>query len=289
MKKLVNFGLTADDFHVRLGDRKLWTEFLWASGVAEEAIPTVLGIADKVEREDHGKTMVALEKVGGDGRKIFDGMMALKDIRSAGALADFFAPMGGGDGRLEELSILLARLNAMGLADFITVDFGIVRGLAYYTGFVFEIFERRGQSRALAGGGRYDNLVQKLGYGDLPAVGFAMGDVTLGNLLAEKNLRPKFSGGPVCFLVYTPRTEAVAMPLALELRRRGISTDYCLAAASFSKQMRAAAQAKAAHALIVGEEEAAIGGVRVKHMATGNERTVAASEVTEALGGVGHG
>jgi histidyl-tRNA synthetase len=291
VQTLVSFGLTADDFHVRLGDRKLWTLFLESNGVAEEAIPSVLGMVDKIEREGQTNTMANLGTIGGvDGKKVLDGLMILREIRSIGGLVEFFNSSGWrGDGRLEELSTMLTRLDSMGLADFITVDLGIVRGLAYYTGFVFEIFERHGKSRALAGGGRYDNLVKKLGYGDLPAVGFAMGDVTLGNLLAEKNLLPKFSKIPACFILYSPRTEAIAMRLAMELRRRKIPTEYCLAATGFSKQMKVAARAKATSVLIVGEEEAAANGVRVKNMATGEERIVAVADVVGMVVGDFHG
>ena len=87
-----------------------------------------------------------------------------------------------------ELRVILDNIAARGLADFVKVDYGVIRGLAYYTGPVFEAFDRKGDLRALAGGGRYNDLIKKLGYADLPAVGFAIGDVTTGLLLEQPKL-----------------------------------------------------------------------------------------------------
>ena len=100
------------------------------------------------------------------------------------------------EARLEEWRFLLKALESSGAAEFVEIDLGIVRGLAYYTGFVFEAFEASGEGRALAGGGRYDDLVGKLGSQPMPAVGFAMGDVTLGDLLEKKGLLEEAECGP---------------------------------------------------------------------------------------------
>ena len=84
----------------------------------------------------------------------------------------------------------LAHLDALGVRDWVDVDLSIVRGLAYYTGVVFELFDARGELRAICGGGRYDNLLKDLGGVDLPALGFGMGDVVLGELLKDRGLMP---------------------------------------------------------------------------------------------------
>jgi histidyl-tRNA synthetase len=276
---LKSFGLTKDDFHVRLSDRKLWTLFIQSHGIGEHDIPLVLAIIDKMEREDNATTIANLEKIENiNGEKMFSDILAIRDIRSLGDMVRFFenvqSASTGMESRVKEFSALLARIGYFGIGDFVTVDFSIVRGLAYYTGFVFEIFERSGQSRALAGGGRYDNLMKKLGYGDLPAVGFAIGDVTLGNLLKEKNLVPKFSKNIHCFLVYSQQTEALAMWQSFAMRGKNINVEYCLRPINFSKQVSTAAQTGAKYTVIFGDDEVRSGRVNIKNMATGNETQV---------------
>ncbi|MCH2613890.1 MAG: ATP phosphoribosyltransferase regulatory subunit, partial [Opitutales bacterium] len=94
--------------------------------------------------------------------------------------------------RIQDWCDLLAGLEAMGVAQFVEMLMSIVRGVAYYTGFVFEAFDRAKENRAIAGGGRYDGLVKKMGGPDMPAVGFGMGDVVLADVLNERSLQPKF-------------------------------------------------------------------------------------------------
>ena len=186
-QSLQSFGLNDSDFKVRLSDRDLWLLMLAAEGLDEAGSATVLGIIDKMERTDRTKTIEKLALMLGDQAEDFLGR-----IEEAIAIHDFDTlriyienlPLEGdlaaqAKTRIEEWSQLLRDLSASGVGDFIQIDLGIVRGLAYYTGFVFEAFEASGEGRALAGGGRYDALVKKLGGPDMPAVGFAMGDVTL--------------------------------------------------------------------------------------------------------------
>ena len=110
----------------------------------------------------------------------------------------------------------------MGLGDFVEVDLAIVRGLAYYTGIVFELFDRKGELRAICGGGRYDRLLELVGGEPLPAVGFGMGDVVLGELLAERGLVPPYRRAVDYFLVVIGEEQrAQALGLAHELRERG--------------------------------------------------------------------
>ena len=135
---------------------------------------------------------------------------------------------------------------------------GIVRGLAYYTGFVFEAFEASGEGRALAGGGRYDALVKKLGGPEMPAVGFAMGDVTLADLLESKGLLPKASQSPqIVMVIGGAEARPVAMRDAASLRSRGYVVDYPLKEQGFGKQFKSANQSGARLALIYGSDKAA--------------------------------
>jgi histidyl-tRNA synthetase len=150
---------------------------------------------------------------GVNDQKMLDSFSKSKSICSIGDMENFFRKLQNDriDERISEFFQLFFRIEAFGSYDFVTIDFDIVRGLAYYTGFVFDIFACNGQSHALAGGGRYDNLVKKRGYTDLSAIGFAIGDVILGNLLNETNLTPKFSEKVYRFIVFSERTEALAL------------------------------------------------------------------------------
>ncbi|MDQ3119814.1 MAG: ATP phosphoribosyltransferase regulatory subunit, partial [Verrucomicrobiota bacterium] len=158
------FGLTAQDVVVRISDREFWLDFFRAQNLPQERWQEVLEVIDKSEREPREKTA---EQLGQLARPVFE-------------ILD-------GGGRSEKLQRLVEGLQQRGLAEFVRVDLRIVRGLAYYTGVVFEAFDCHGKLRAIAGGGRYDNLIHQLsdGAASLPAGGFAMGDVVLGELLRE--------------------------------------------------------------------------------------------------------
>ena len=157
----------------------------------------------------------------------------------------------------------------MGLERFIAVDLGVVRGLAYYTGFVFEAFDRKGDLRALAGGGRYNDLVKKLGGPELPAVGFAIGDVTTGILLEERGLMPPLVSAPdVCVAYDGADGRRAAFPDIQALRAAGFRVEYSLRELAFGKQLKAALDSGAKLALLYGGDELARGVVN------GRRRTV---------------
>src|SRR6266446_931680 len=161
---LRTFGFTAEEVVVRISDREFWTDFLRSKNVPEEKWEELLQAIDKSEREPREKTAARLGPLAEPVFKVLDG-----------------------EGKSEKLERLLAALSDRGLAEFVRIDLGIVRGLAYYSGVVFEAFDRGGKLRALAGGGRYDNLIQQLSDGavSLPAISFAMGDVVLSELIDE--------------------------------------------------------------------------------------------------------
>jgi histidyl-tRNA synthetase len=166
----------------------------------------------------------------------------------------------------------LRNLKASGVGDFIKIDLGIVRGLAYYTGFVFEAFEASGEGRALAGGGRYDSLVKKLGGPDMPAVGFAMGDVTLVDLLESKSLMPKYIQSPEFIAIIGGEDERdVALADAAQLRAVGYQIEYPFKNQGFAKQFKSANQSGARFALIYGSEELERGVVKVRDLSKGSE------------------
>jgi len=261
------FGFRANDFVVRISDREFWTELLKVEGVSPERWEEVLQTIDKSEREPRPKTR---ERLGGLAGPVFE-------ILEKG-------------GESAKLNAIMGNLRARGLSDFATVDVGIVRGLAYYTGVVFEVFDRAGKFRAIAGGGRYDQLIAQLSNDSvsLPALGFATGDVVLGemihdNVVALRELE-SFVGSDRNIDIYAViakeerRTSAIC--LIQQLRDSGYRVDYPLAPAKVPRQFQAAEQLGARTAILFGDEWPS---VAVKSLASGGQQLVPHEELITHL------
>jgi histidyl-tRNA synthetase len=174
----------------------------------------------------------------------------------------------------------------MGLGGFVQVDLGVVRGLAYYTGFVFEAYDRKGELRALAGGGRYDDLVGKMGGSPLPAVGFAIGEMTFGLLLEQRGLSPAVAHAPDIYCVIGGEAERrAAFADIRRLRSGGYKVDYPMREVAFGKQFKAAADSGARIALIYGSDELARGVVKLRDLGDRSEREFPSSEIESAVRG----
>ena len=166
-------------------------------------------------------------------------------------------------------------LAAMGLEDYVSVDLRIVRGLAYYTGIVFELFDRKGELRAICGGGRYDRLLELVGGEPLPAVGFGMGDVVLGELLKQRNLTSEYRRAVDYFVVpVTPRERAMALRVASGLRAKGHSALYPLKPQSVRRQLKSAGSEGARWVVVLGPDEVGRGEAVVRDMESGSEDVV---------------
>jgi histidyl-tRNA synthetase len=185
----------------------------------------------------------------------------------------------------EHLNDALSRLEAMGLGELVEVDFRIVRGLAYYTGIVFELFDAGKQLRAICGGGRYDTLMKDIGGVDLPCVGFGMGDVVLGELLREHRPLPA-AVSLAAFLVAVGGDDLpTVLKLAHELRDQGVAVEYALKLQALRKQLELAAARGAPRAVIIGPEERESGIAVVKDLVHGSETKVPLGALVNALGG----
>ena len=267
------FGLSEKDFVVRLSSRAAWQGFFAANARrADGAALTAddeyefFQIVDKAERAPAEKTHAALEKFG------MTGDVLLAFMRSREPSADI-AP-------------ILADLNARGLGAFVEVDYAIVRGLAYYTGVVFEVFDRGKVERALSGGGRYDRLLSLMSDGkvDLPALGFGMGDVVLLNLLDEiPAAKAKMDawcaaqhGCDLFVVVAKEELRPQALALVQELRDVGKRVDFSLAPAKVGKQFQAAENLGARLAVVVGDEWPRL---KVKTLVTREEREFSKDEL----------
>jgi histidyl-tRNA synthetase len=268
---LRGFGLGASDFVVRLSDRDAWMQFAAVRGVTEERLPDFLAVVDKLERAPESETERKLGELG----------VSLADVRAF--IADPSA-------EAQKLTGIIANLRARGLADYVEVDLTIVRGLAYYTGVVFEVFDRSGRERALAGGGRYDRLLEVMSDGkvQMPALGFGMGDVVLANLIQDtpvaREKRDAWLSARAAVDVYVvvaaeeKRGEALAA--VQRLREAGWRVEYGFGAAKVGKQFQAAEAAGARFAVVVGEEWPQL---KLKRLATREERLLDAAELLEAL------
>ena len=261
------FGFTKDDFVVHISDREFWTEFLRSKNIGVERWQEILEIIDKSEREPAEKTK---EKLGALAEPVF------KILQEPG--------------KSERLSELVDGLQARGLDQFVEVDVRIVRGLAYYTGVVFEIFDRAGKLRAIAGGGRYDNLIAQLSdkAASLPALGFAMGDVVLGELIREHGgARDQMetavrSDPPIEIYAVIAKEErrGDALRQIQELRDRGYRIDFPLTPSKVPKQFQAAEQAGARIALLFGDEWP---NVAVKNLASGEQQLVEQEDLLSCI------
>jgi histidyl-tRNA synthetase len=283
---LAGFGLTKHDFYVRLSDRDLWFFYLEALGFNDAQARGILGAIDRYEKmgDDAFKGYTEAHGVLEVERK--EKILSFLKIQSLGELETAMMPYQSEklSARLSDWRKVLAGISAMGLGEFITVDLGVVRGLAYYTGFVFEAFDRKGDLRALAGGGRYNDLVKKLGGPDLPAVGFAIGDVTTGLLLEQRGLASTYVNAPDVYVVIGGEAERKAAFTDIQaLRAAGFRVDYPFKELAFGKQFKAAAESGAKLALIYGGDELAKGVVKIRNMTDRNEREVPRVETLAAV------
>jgi len=173
----------------------------------------------------------------------------------------------------------------MGLDDFIRIDMGIVRGLAYYTGFVFEIFQTSGEGRAIAGGGRYDSLIEKLCGVAMPAVGLAFGDYTFLDMLEDNKLKPTIISKPEAYCVFSGEdSRKAALHDAHQLRKAGHCIEYTFKTdIGFSKQLKSAGQAGARLALIYGDDELAKGVIKVRDLDSRKETDVPRKQILKAF------
>jgi histidyl-tRNA synthetase len=252
------FGFTEKDFVVRISDREFWTDFLREKDVPTDRWDEFLQAIDKFGREPREKTA---EKLGDLAEPVF------ATLKSGG--------------KSQKLSKLLDALRGRGLADFVAIDIGIVRGLAYYTGIVFEVFDRAGKFRAIAGGGRYDNLIAQLSDGavSMPALGFAMGDVVLGELIneipqAREAMQKAITNDrkiDIYIVIAKEERRSDALRQIQQLRDRGYRVDYPLTSEKVGKQFQTAEQLGARVAVLFGDEWPQL---KVKNMATGEQQLV---------------
>lgn len=275
------FGLTAEDVVVRISDRRVIAARLIELGAAESRIPAILSAIDRIDKQAEMETLKGLREAG----LAEEAARIVLDLTTSDPQLDAFTSGAVATGAETEkaaagLRRVIERLAAIGLGEFVQFDPLLVRGLAYYTGTVFEIWDRSGDLRAICGGGRYDDLLAALGGPDLPALGFGMGDVVLGELLAARGLLPEEKPAIQDFVVcVTPEERPLGLRAAHALRDAGRRVAYDLTERSVGRQFKAANQVGAERAIVIGPDEAAEGAAMVRDLRTGDETRVPLEEL----------
>ena len=277
---LVNFfegvGLTADDLVIKISSRKVLEEVLGSLGISGDAFAATCIVVDKMGKlpEDVVAAQLAEQGLGADAVATIQSTLGVDNLDSLAAA------LGGDSAAVSELAGLFDLIDAYGIADWVAFDASVVRGLAYYTGPVFEAHDRAGQLRAICGGGRYDRLLSSLGGNDMPATGFGFGDMVIMELLMDKGLVPDLpSGNEDIVIAISEDLHSAAMLVASKLRASGRSVDLVLEDKRMKWAFRHAERTGAQRLVMLMPEEWAAGNVRIKDLETSEETDVAVGDL----------
>jgi histidyl-tRNA synthetase len=277
-------GLGADDVVARVNDRRVVQGVLEALDVRSDSVAAVYAAIDKfrkVSRETYAELLATAGVPAGAASELTglsSGEIDLLDWCDRRLPAGAFRDAAGSLARYREL------LAEAGLADFVRVDFSIVRGLAYYTGIVFELYDRKGKERAVCGGGRYDHLIESLGGPKLEALGFGMGDVVLSLMLEERGLFPAMpSRIDVAVIPVGRELASAARKVTAALRREGLSVETPFSPAGVGKDLKAASREGARYAIIIGPDEWSERSANLKDLREGTEERVPIDRLAENI------
>ncbi|MBL7141461.1 MAG: histidine--tRNA ligase [Planctomycetes bacterium] len=276
---LAETGLRPDDVEVRLSDRRLLGALVRHLGIADALVPQVFAVLDKrgkvpPEALEEMLTQAGLAPAQRDGLARILTWQGLADIEGHERATPEVACA------IEGLERLLGYLEAYGVSEWCRFDIGIVRGLAYYTGPVWEVHDRKGEFRAVFGGGRYDRLLEDLGGKPMAACGFGCGDAVLGLLLQERGLKPAPDPAAEYFVASAGKANLLDVLAAVRhLRQRGLAAAFDPKGGSLKRQMKKAADAGARFVVIAGDAFAETRQVTLRDMGTGDQHDVALDDL----------
>jgi histidyl-tRNA synthetase len=280
-------GLNAEEIEVRINSRSLMAALLEAIGIPAERHAAVYAVTDK-----RGKIPAdALQEMYRELKLGEEPLARLLEVLTCESLEDLgrvtaAMKLQSHQAALTELEDVFRYLDALGKKAYLKFDIGIVRGLAYYTGPVFEIYDRASKLRALCGGGRYDRLLETMGGQAMPAVGFGMGDVVLSELLADLKKLPTLQSGTDFVIVPLEEERVVdALRITGMLRQQGRSAEATAKAGNLGKAFKKANESGAKVVVLVGGREWEQGSVRVKDLQSGTERDLAIDGLVSQLTG----
>jgi histidyl-tRNA synthetase len=264
-------GLTEEDLVIRMSSRKVLEEVLGSLGITGDTFTQTCIIVDKMDKLPADTVSQQLADLGLEANAIgtIQSTLGIKDMESLREV------LGEDSEAVSELTNLFSALDSYGISEWVEFDASIVRGLAYYTGPVFEAHDRAGELRAICGGGRYDKLLSTLGGKDLPATGFGFGDMVIMELLAEKGLVPELtSGNDDVVISLSPELRNAAMSVASSLRSAGRAVDLVLEDKRLKWAFKHAERSGAQRLVMVMPDEWKAGKVRIKDLETGEETNV---------------
>lgn len=286
-----NVGLTSEDVGIKLNSRGVIGEVLTELGVPEEKFAATCVLVDKLEkvrryftdviccRHSQEKFKVPIAAIQGELEELgleTSTIEKLTDVLTNTSIESISAVLPKDSVAVKELTQLFKLCKAYGIEDWVMFDASVVRGLAYYTGVVFEAFDRKGVLRAIAGGGRYDKLLETFGGDPTPAAGFGFGDAVIVELLKERDVLPTFEGSGYDTVVFAMNSDlyGVAINVASTLRAEGQSVDLILEAKKTKWVFKHASRNEAKHCVIVAGNEYENGEVSIKDLSIGEQKTV---------------
>jgi histidyl-tRNA synthetase len=273
------FGLTEQDFVARVSDRRLLRALLLHAGVPEDQLVLVYNIVDKLEREPREAIGARLRNEAGMDAESTERTLDIFRHTDFTAVRQAYGGTEGVGPEIERMAEILGHVEAMGLGAYVRFDLSIVRGLAYYTGIVFELFDARGELRAICGGGRYDNLLGQVGGVQLPALGFGMGDVVLKELLTDRGLLPETRPSLDYYVIAPAEQRAELLAIVHRLRDGGASVDYGYKPQGVNKQFKNASALGARRVVVLAAETSAEGVAVVRDSETREESRVPLAEL----------
>jgi histidyl-tRNA synthetase len=277
-------GLKPADVRARVSDRRLLTALLSHVGVKKAELPAVFAAIDKAGREPPEVTMEKVEKAVANVEARRGVERLLKNSKDLTAIEKEFSGAPAIAEQIAGMREYLGFLGALGVGDWVDFDLSIVRGLAYYTGKVFELFDAKGEFRAICGGGRYDDLLSTIGGVDLPALGFGMGDVVLTELLRARDLLPAAELGTEYWVAADDESLLPdVMTVAGRLRAKSRSVEYALKSQSLARQLKTASTAGVKNVVLLRRDDYANGNVTLKTLADGSERSVPLDAFLDSL------
>lgn len=272
-------GLTSSDVGIKVSSRLLIGELLSKLGIPEEKFAATCVLVDKLEKVPIDAIQGDLEELGLD-KSVVE---TLTDLMAKKSLDSLRPVLGEDSEAIKELEELFILCEGYDIADWIIFDASVVRGLAYYTGAVFEAFDRKGELRAIAGGGRYDKLLETFGGDPTPACGFGFGDAVIVELLKERSILPSFesSGFDTVVFALQPELYKKAINIATRLRASGQSVDVILEKKKPKWVFKHADRLGVRHCIVVAPDELENGEVAIKEMSTGEQELVEVDKIED--------
>ena len=269
-------GLTAKDIVIRVSSRKVLEEVLGSLGLEGDIFAQTCIIVDKMDKLSSDVIEDQLSDLGHDSKVVttIQAVLGIKDMNSLQkALKDESVAV-------SELNLLFDAIDSYGISKWVEFDASIVRGLAYYTGAVFEAHDRTGEFRAICGGGRYDKLLSTLGGKDLPATGFGFGDMVIMELLAEKGLIPELvSDIDDIVIPLNSDLRNAAVMVAASLRNSGRTVDLVLEDKKMKWAFKHAERIGAARLVLLAPDEWSRKMVKIKDLDTGEESEISLNDI----------